>query len=96
MYRINLLQQPNQYISFNIGEDGYDLQLRTMKGVLYADLHKNGEALFYGRRCIDRMPLLYNQKLGNFYFYDKYGSDNPTYDKLNDRFILIYNSNYTL
>ena len=96
MYEITLKQVPNQYVSFNIGNDGYDLQLRTVKGYLYADLYKNGEALFYGRRCCNLMPLIQNQKVGNFYFKDKNGNENPTYDGLNDRFILIYDSNYFL
>lgn len=97
MYEITLLNNvPNQYTSFNIGNDGYDIQLRTIKGSLYADLYKNGQALFYGRRCINKMPLLQDQPKGNFYFYDKYGNENPTYDGLNDRFILVYDENFIL
>ena len=96
MYEITLLKQPNSYNSFNINTDGYDLRLKTVKNYLYADLYKNGNPLFYGRRCINKMPLIQNQKQGNFYFYDKYGNDNPVYDKLNDRFVLIYDENYLL
>lgn len=96
MYEITLLNEPNQYISFTIETEAYDIQLRTVKGYLYIDFYKNGEALFYGRRCINNMPLIQNQKKGNFYFYDKYGNENPTYDKLNSRYILLYNDNYFL
>ena len=96
MYQITLKQVPNQYVSFNIGADGYDIQLRTVKGQLYADLYLNGNPLFYGRRCCNLMPLIQNQKVGNFYFKDLIGNEDPQYEKFNNRFILVYDSNYII
>lgn len=95
-YKINLLNIANQSASFTIEDKSYDINLRTVKGMLYCDLFLNGEAYFHGRRCINKMPLIYTNQTGNFYFYDKNGNDNPTYDKLNDRFLLIYDDNYIL
>lgn len=96
MYRINLNNTPNQYASFNIGEDGYDIRLKTVKGMLYADLFLNGEEIVRSRRCINKMPLIYTKRLGNFYFLDTVGNEDPTYDKLNDRFLFIYDETYII
>ena len=99
-YRVNLLQVPNQEISFNIENDkgffAVDVKLRTMPTAgLVADVFIDGEAQIYGRRCIDRMPLLLNNNLGgNLYFKDQFGTLDPNYKEFNDRFLLVFNSEY--
>lgn len=97
-YQINLSQTPNQALSCNAGAFALDINLRTSKaGLLYMDLQIDGVPEFYGRACIDRMPLLLNSKLGgNLYFEDIYGTENPEYQMLNDRFRLVYDEEYQI
>ena len=72
--------------------------LRTMAdGSLIMDLTIDGEVQFYGRRCINRMPLMLSQVIsGNFYFYDLYGNSDPEYSGFNSRYQLIYDTDFNL
>ena len=57
----------------------------------------DGEVQFYGRRCINRMPLMLSQVVsGNFYFYDLYGNSDPEYSGFNNRYQLIYDTDFNL
>lgn len=75
-----------------------DISLRTMEdGSLIMDLAIDDEPQFYGRRCINRMPLILNQVIpGNLYFYDLFGNSNPNYNEFNDRYLLVYDTEYRL
>lgn len=102
-YRIPLNQVPNLEVSVNLKKadktvSAADIGLRTLvDGSLVMDLHIDGAAEFYGRRCIDRMPMLLNNRLGgNLYFEDKAGTENPDYQKFNDRFVLVYDDEYRI
>jgi hypothetical protein len=100
---INLTQAPNQSVSANISEpDGtthiVDIKLRTMPtGYLIMDMGVDDTPLFYGRRCVNKMPLMLGHTVtGNFYFYDQYGNTDPVYTGLSDRYLLIYDDEYEL
>lgn len=100
---INIIQQPNQSLSVNLTDDNgnvhiADINLRTMyDGFLIMDLIIDDKPQFYGRRCINRMPLLLNRVIqGNLYFYDLFGNSDPVYTEFNDRYVLIYDTEYNL
>ena len=100
---INLIQTPVQELSATITDAaGYrrivGISLRTMKdGSLIADITVDGEVQRYGVRCIDKMPLLLNNALnGNLYFYDTLGNTDPVYSGFNDRYLLIFDTEYSL
>jgi len=99
-YKVNLLQIPNQEVSFNIENDkgffAVDVNLRKMPTAgLVADVFIDGVPQIYGRRCVDRMPLLLNNNLGgNLYFEDQFGTIDPDYHQFNERFLLVYDSAY--
>jgi hypothetical protein len=100
---INIIQEPNQSLSANLTDDAgnihiADISLRTMEdGSLIMDLTIDDEPQFYGRRCINRMPLILNQVIpGNLYFYDLFGNSNPNYNEFNDRYLLVYDTEYRL
>lgn len=102
-YSIPLNQMPNLEVSANLKRAdktvaAADICLRTLTdGFLVMDLYIDGTAEFYGRRCIDRMPMLLNNNLGgNLYFEDKAGTENPDYQKFNDRFVLVYDDEYRI
>lgn len=100
---INLIQSPNQSLSCNLTDNEgntyiADINLRTMAdGSLIMDLQIDGEPVFYGRRCINKMPLILNRVIpGNMYFYDLYENSDPEYTAFNDRYLLIYDTEYKL
>lgn len=100
---INLVQQPNQKLSVNLTDDNgqiyaADISLRTLAdNSLIMDLIIDGKIQFYGRRCINRMPLLLSPVMpGNLYFYDLFGISDPQYAEFNDRYQLIYDTEYKL
>ncbi len=100
---INLLQTPNQTLSANITDAAGNIRiiqitLRTMPDMsLIANLEIDGEPVFYGRRCRNRMPLMLSGPIGgNFYFVDQYENTDPVYTGLGDQYLLIYDDEYTL
>lgn len=100
---INLINEPNSKVSANITDAAGEIHtvnvaLRTMAdGSLIMDLTIDGEVQFYGRRCINRMPLMLSQVIsGNFYFYDLYGNSDPEYSEFNSRYQLIYDTDFNL
>lgn len=94
-YQIDLLQEPNQEISVEIGDYSYDIAIRTIKNETYITITRDNEVLFYSKRCCNKMPLL-NQRQGNMYFYDNSGNDDPNWQEFNDRFILVYDDEYLI
>lgn len=102
-YQITLLNEPNQRIDCNLTDD-YDnmyqleLSLRTLPdGQLLADLSIDSEGQRFGVICHDRMPLIPNNVLnGNIYFEDLYGKDDPVYNEFNDRFVLVYDTEFVI
>lgn len=103
IYRVQLNKIPNQKGSFNIvNEDGnvyridYKLKLLT-NGKLSIDLSANNIVLAQSKIVCDRMPLLLGNTIGgNIYFKDLFGNEDPNYEEFNDRFVLIYDTEYTL
>lgn len=99
---VRLNNIPNQEGSFNITIGNTVLacnfKLRTLTdNSLIMDLIINGKVMFYGKKCITNMPLIYNNALGgNFYWFDKYGNENPNYVNFNDRFLLIFDTEYKI
>lgn len=100
---INLQAAPNQSVAANLTTaDGnihtLEISLRTMPaGYLIASLSIDQEPVFFGRRCVNLMPLMLSGPIpGNFYFMDKYGNSDPDYRGLEDRYVLVYDDNYEL
>ena len=102
-YWISLNKVPNQEGSFNITTNSgeilaCDFKLRTLTdNSLIIDLTVNDKVIFQSRKCINKMPLIYNNGFGgNFYWEDLYGNDNPSYNDFNDRFIFIFDTEYRI
>ena len=100
---INLINEPNSSFSANITDkDGnihsVDVVLRTMQdGSLICDMTIDDIPQFYGRRCVNKMPLLLSNFIsGNFFFFDLYGNEDPEYSGFNDRWQLIYDTEFNL
>lgn len=102
-YKINLLKVPNQKLSCNLANNNgdyitLDISLRTLPdGLLIADLTVNNEIQRLSAIVHNNMPLLPTNTVGgNVYFNDIYGDNDPIYTDFNDRYQLIYDSNYIL
>lgn len=102
-YMINLLQEPNQELTCNCQDDlgnnfALDLKLRTLPDDnLCIDISVDGEIQRLSAICTNDMPLLPNNILnGNIYFDDLYGTSDPYYTEFNDRFRLIYDTEFRL
>jgi len=100
---INLINEPNTSVSANITDSSgnihsVDVKLRTIQdGSLVCDMRIDDVDIFYGRRCINRMPLLFNNAIeGNFYFYDLYENADPQYTGFNSRWVLVYDTEFSL
>lgn len=84
-YQIPLQQIPNQELSVDlIDGNSYDIELRTMLGGLYISINKNGTYLIQNKICQNNNPI------GQFVFTDLDGLNDPTYDALNDRYVLCF------
>lgn len=102
-YMINLLQEPNQELTCNCKDDegisyAVDLKLRTLPdNNLCIDITVDGELQRLSAICTNDMPLLATDILkGNLYFDDIYGTDEPNYQGFNERFRLIYDTEFRL
>lgn len=100
---INLTPVPNQVVSANVTDLSGDthiveFRLRTMPtGYLICDCTIDDVAVVYGRRCVNKMPIALPCTIdGNFYFLDAYDNTDPTYDKLGEQYLLIYDNEYVL
>lgn len=98
-----MLNEPNQSLSCNLTDDSgtvfaVDINLRTLSdGNLIADVIVDNIPQRYGVMCNNNMPLVPNNMLGgNIYFQDQYGNDNPQYKDFNDRYLLIYDSEFRI
>lgn len=103
IYYINLLQVPNQKLSCNLNDDegnyyAVDIALRTLEdGNVVADITVDGKLIIPSVMCCNNMPLLPTNILnGNVYFKDLFGNTDPVYTDFNDRYVLIYNSEFRL
>lgn len=99
-YEISLVKTANQSLSCTLtnGNNSYsvDIKLRTLfSGSLCADVSINGNIERLSVLCHNLSPLLATNILGgNIYFEDIFGNDDPNFEDFNDRFKLIYDTEY--
>lgn len=103
IYYINLLQEPNQKLSCNLNDDegnyyAVDISLRTLDdGNLIADITIDGNLIIPSVMCCNKMPLIPNNTLnGNIYFKDLYENTDPVYTGFNEKYVLVYDSEFRL
>ena len=84
-YQIPLQQIPNQELSVDLADgNSYDIELRTLLGNLYLSVKLGGKYIYQNWICQNNNPI------GRFVFTDLDGSSDPTYDALNDRYVLCF------
>lgn len=84
---------PNQIFSILLGNQSCEIALTTRSTGLYFDLSVNNEPVRNGVICQNVNRLIrypYLGFLGDFWFIDTQGTDDPVYTGLNSRFLLEY------
>lgn len=102
-YSINLLQVPNQSLSCNLTDDenntyAVDIDLRTLSdGNMVANISVNGKMIISSVMCCNKMPLIPSNMInGNIYFEDEFGNTDPVYSGFNEKYKLIYDTEFRL
>lgn len=102
-YSINLLQVPNQSLSCNLTDDenntyAVDIDLRTLSdGNMVANISIDGEMIISSVMCCNKMPLIPSNMInGNIYFEDEFDNTDPVYSGFNDKYKLIYDTEFRL
>ena len=96
IYTIPLQDTPSQKLAVTLAGQNVDLVLTMRLGRLYADVKADGVPVVAGRVCLNLEPII-NEKfrpfVGELYFEDLQGSDNPIYGGLGRRFVLRWATN---
>ena len=82
-----------QHFDVALGSQACTIRLYQRRGALYFDLLLDQVNVALGVVCRDRNYLVraaYSGFVGELYFLDLQGTDDPTYSGLGSRFILVY------
>lgn len=93
MKQIPLQSTPSQVINTIIADKNCILNIYHKSTGLYIDVLVDGEQIVLGRICRDRCRIIRYEYLGfvgDLFFVDTQGSDDPAYTGLGDRFVLLY------
>ncbi|UOO77920.1 hypothetical protein LVJ85_05520 [Neisseria sp. Dent CA1/247] len=91
MYTIPILNEPSQTLTVRLGNQTVDIALTMRLGNLYADVRVNGKNVVSGRVCLNHEPIIkesFRPFIGELYFEDLQGNENPVYGGLGRRFVL--------
>lgn len=84
---------PNQSFLTNLSGQAVQINVRTMNTGLYLDILISNSPIVSGVICEDRNRLVRDAYLGfvgDLIFADLQGTSDPSYIKLNSRFLLVY------
>jgi len=93
---IPLLAVENQEFSVVLNGQNCDISIYQKSTGLYFDITLNGTLIESTILCLNAVPLVQYSYLGfngNLVFIDTQGSNDPTYDGLGNRYILVYYAN---
>lgn len=86
IYRLPVARVPNQFFSTSLNGETWDITLETRLEKLYISLSSKTYGLVLANRiCLDRTYLGHG-----FVFIDIDGNNDPTYDLLGTRYILVW------
>lgn len=90
---VPLLPLPSQTLTTTLGGQSCAITVYQKTTGLYLDLYVSGQPIIVGAICRDRVSLTianYLGFVGDLYFKDIQGFDDPDYTELGSRFILGY------
>jgi hypothetical protein len=87
---------PSQTFNATLGTQSCQVTLQQLATGLFISLVVNGAQVLSGYYCNDRVGLVRRAYLGFvgwLYFVDTQGTQDPSYEGLGTRYILVYESN---
>lgn len=93
MLVVPTIATPTQVLTVVLGGQPCRIRLSQKTTGLYLDLYVNDVLIIGGVICEDANPVVrsaYLGFIGDLALYDMRGSEDPTYDGLGTRFILVY------
>jgi hypothetical protein len=93
MQQIPIQSVPSQRISVVLGTQNCQIAIYLLGDNLYVDLNSNGIDISTGIIALDCVPLSpfnYSGFSGNLVFCDTQAANDPTYDGLGSRYVLLY------
>ena len=91
-YVVPLLKKPNQSLTTTLGGQNVEITLNTrLNNELYISI--KADDVVNNRICRNKVKIV-NEKYksidGDLAFYDRLGNDDPNWEELGDRFMLIW------
>ena len=92
MLQIPLEPNPSQVVKAILADQQVQLFLYQKPEGLFIDINLNGTDISTGILCLNAVMLAVNYSgfLGNLFFIDTQGSNDPTYDGIGTRYFLVY------
>ncbi len=93
MQIIPLAAVPTQTVSVVLAGQSCQINLRTRTTGLFLDLYVGGTLLIGGVLCLNANRIVRSAYLGftgDLSFFDMQGDEDPTYDGVGTRFLLMY------
>lgn len=91
--RIPLSAVPSQILAITLGQQPCTIRVYAKAFGLYLDLYVAGAPIVLGVLAHDRNRIVrdaYHDFIGDLTFVDTQGRDDPTYDALDTRFVLLW------
>lgn len=91
--RIPLVAVPSQSLSVQLGQQSCRINVRQRRTGVFLDLYVQDVPIALGAKAIDRKYLVraaYTGFVGDLFFVDTQGTDNPSYEGLGSRWQLAW------
>lgn len=93
MQIVPLTPVASQQLNVSLSNQAVTLSIYQRSTGLYMDVALNGTTILAGQICLNNVWMVRSAYLGmpgDLFFYDTQGTDDPTYDGLGARYLLIY------
>lgn len=93
MFEVPLQATESQTITILLNNQNCQINIYQKSTGLYLDLFKDNNVIIRTRLCVDRIPIIRNCSsgfVGELYFVDSSGNQNPDYLGLGTNFRLYY------
>lgn len=90
---IPLVVAPSQTLNVQLGDQPCRINVRQRRTGLFVDLFVQDRPVFAGVKALDRNKLVRDDYLdftGDLYFVDTQGANDPSYDGLASRYLLLW------
>ena len=91
IYTSPIADERSQRLSVTLGRQEVDIVLTMRLGKLYIDVKANRVPVVSGRVCLNKEPIInesFRPFVGELYFEDLQGNDDPVFGELGKRFVL--------